>query len=73
MTDKIVWAFEDFLEPTIRDRLIREGRVKRLFRNREHARRIWDNWDGISRNVPHGDDALFYLKMIGDGTYCAAY
>lgn len=46
-------------------------RVKSLFRDRDHARAVWDAWDGCEGGPGSGEDAHFYLNLIGDGRYCA--
>lgn len=49
-------------------RRINEERVRGLFRDRDHARAVWDAWDGCEQI---GEDAHLYLNLIGDGRYCA--
>lgn len=58
----------DWLHPAKRARMIEDVRVKSMFRGRDHARQVWDDWDGISTE---GEDAHRYLNLIGDGAYCA--
>lgn len=67
----IVEAFSELLNPARRRQMMREAedrRVRALFRDRDHARRVWNEWDGIE---PIGEDAHRYLNLIGDGAYCA--
>jgi hypothetical protein len=69
MSDTVTkMSFADLLDPRKRRRLMEENRVRSLFRDRDHAREVWDQWDGISLD---GDDAHLYLNLIGDGRYCA--
>ena len=44
------------------------ARIMALFSSRDHARKVWDDWDCVSQE---GEDAHAYLNMIGDGEYCA--
>lgn len=68
MTTAVVTSFADLLNPVKRQRVMEEARVRAAFRNQEHARQVWDDWDGIT---PEGEDAHMYLNLIGDGKYCA--
>jgi hypothetical protein len=69
MSDTVIEiSFSDLLDPRRRSRLIEEHRVRNAFRDRDHAREVWDQWDGISTD---GEDAHRYLNLIGDGRYCA--
>lgn len=65
----IAMSFADLLNPHKRARLLREHRVRNLFRDRDHARQVWD--DMIEGEEPDFEDAHYYLNMIGDGAYCA--
>ena len=69
--DVVTMNFGDLLDPRKRQRIIEEARLRRLFSGRDHAREIWDAWDGISDETPNGEDAHAYLNLIGDGEYCA--
>lgn len=48
-----------------------EARLRSLFRDRDHARQVWDDWDGMSSEEPGGENAHADLNLIGDGSYCA--
>lgn len=50
------------------DRAAYETEVRAAFRDKAHARQVWDDWDGIEEE---GEMAHAYLNLIGDGHYCA--
>lgn len=69
MSDTVIAiSFTDLLDPRRRRRIMEDNRVRNAFRDRDHARKVWDQWDGISAE---GEDAHRYLNLIGDGRYCA--
>jgi len=72
MTDnEFVMAFSDLLNPVKRRAEMQRQRTMAMFRDQEHARQVWDDWDGLSGEMPNGEDAHLYLNLIGDGEYCA--
>lgn len=50
---------------------MKKAKLLKTFKDKEHAREVWDAWDGISCDEPHAEDAHQYLNLIGDGAYCA--
>ena len=63
------WA--GMLDPVKRQQSIQRAAALAMFRSREHAREVWDDWDGMSSETPSGENAHMYLNIIGDGRYCA--
>lgn len=63
-----VTSLIDWLDPAKRARILEDMRVRKMFRDRDHARQVWDDWDCVSQE---GEDAHRYLNLIGDGEYCA--
>lgn len=50
------------------ERVAYEAEVRAAFRDKAHARQVWDDWDGLDSE---GEMAHAYLNLIGDGHYCA--
>lgn len=50
------------------DRAAFRAQVMATFRDQDHARQVWDDWDGIDEE---GELAHHYLNLIGDGHYCS--
>jgi hypothetical protein len=73
MTNKVFLEYwYNLMNPIGRQQAVQREAVKVMFVDRDHARRVWDEWDGISSDPPspNGEDAWLYLSITGDGAYC---
>ena len=60
-------AWAELIDPVKRETAILNQKISAMFRDRDHARAVWDEWDGVSVG---GEEAHHYLNLIGDGRYC---
>lgn len=67
----ITLPIEFFGNPIKIRKEMKKARLMKTFRDRDHARQVWDDWDGVSYDNPSAEDAHQYLNLIGDGSYCA--